>query len=168
MSADISLLYYGNVGSRSMLACVIAPQIGIACERARHDQLATAAVVLSRANVVEVASREAQRLGIRHGESVTGARHRCSTLIVLPYDEACYRRGAEPIWNALATETNIVEPASPERCYAVLHGTAIYSRFQHLVAELSRSMPTSVHAGMGATKLVAYQAARSCNPGTVT
>ncbi len=142
------------------IVCFVMDAVGIACERARLPHLIEEPFVLTDASgQICVASSEARAFGIVQGQDIQGARALCPSLIALPYDRTTYEIAARPLWDVIATESDTVEPSTPELCYAVLTGPAIVERVRHLAETISRHSGLPVRVGVGRTKFVARHAA---------
>ena len=143
-----------------MIACFLFPQTGIAVERTRIISLWGAPLALvSPEGVLLVVSDEGQQFGVRVGQSASSARALCSSLVVLPYDRAGYETAMQSVWNALAIESSVVEPTSPEIVFSELTGRDIIERVQNLSQNFSNSLRIPVQVGLAKSKFVAYQAA---------
>ena len=144
-----------------MIACFITEKIGIACEWSRLPHLYGQPVALrDDRGILSVVSTEAFPFGVRAGQASTFARSLCRGLIVLPYDQAAYRKAATAIWDAVAVESSVVEPLSPEIVFADIAGTEIAGRVRKLISILSEAVGVPVCVGIGRSKLVAEWAAR--------
>ncbi len=79
----------------------------------------------------------------------------------MPYDRDAYMRAAEVIWDMIALETSVVEPVSPETVYGEFVGPSwdVCHRIKELASLISSAALLDVRVGVGATKLVAQQAA---------
>ncbi|MDR3707538.1 MAG: hypothetical protein P4L33_04500 [Capsulimonadaceae bacterium] len=145
-----------------MVACFWLDGIGIACERSRLPHLAEQPIALAgEDDLLRAVSSEARAYGVRPGQAIVFAKSLCQGLIVLPYDLAAYTDSAEAVWDGVASESGVVEPLSPELVYAWMTGTDIPQRLQTLALSLADRSKTEVRAGLGRSKLVARQAARS-------
>ncbi len=116
-------------------------------------------VIASADGVIQAVSEEASAYGVRCGQSATSARALCRGLIVLPYDKAEYEQAAEALWDVLAVESSVVQPASPEICYVEMTGPGVLGRTQALASGIAQASSMAVHVGLGSTKLVARRAA---------
>ena len=147
------------------IACFLIPAIGIACERARHAHLAEKPLVLSGdGGALQVVSEAAARYGLRRGQSASGARSLCTTLVMMPYDEEAYKEAARGIWDLLAIESSVVEPVSPELCFVEMDGRDEAPRVRALAHNIAQLVGVPIHAGLASSKLVARQAAFRAEP----
>jgi DNA polymerase-4 len=143
-----------------LVACFTLPQFGIAVERSRLTHLWGEPVTIAREdNTLQVVSDEAADLGLRPGMTVSSARALCPTLTVLPYDRPAYEQAAELIWNVLAVESSVVEPASPEVCFVELRGPDALERATLLATAISRRVRVPLLVGLAKTKFLAHNAA---------
>jgi nucleotidyltransferase/DNA polymerase involved in DNA repair len=143
-----------------VIACFWFKDLPIRAERKRQPDLAGEPfVVASSDGAILAVSGESARFGIRPGQTATSARALCRGLIVLPYDRSEYDRAAEPFWDALAAESSVVEPASPELCYMEIAGADVVSRMRNLSVAVSEAAQMPVRVGIGRTKLIARRAA---------
>jgi DNA polymerase-4 len=143
-----------------VVACFLFAGIAIACERARLTHLWGEPVALvDDAGLLAVVSEEAAAYGIAAGQKQAGARALCERLTVLPYDRCCYELAAQCIWDLLAIESSVVEPASPEICYVEMSGLRIVERIQELTLLIASRVRIPVRVGLAASKLVAREAA---------
>ena len=147
---------------KTWTACFRLNNISVAAERARLPHLWGEPFALAGAdNLLIAVSPECYPFGIKAGQSAQAARAMCQSLIIMPYDRDAYMRAAESIWDMIAVETSLVEPVSPENVYAEFVGPAwdVCHRIKELAALISSAAMLDVHVGIGATKLVAEQAA---------
>lgn len=144
-----------------MIACFYMPQIAIATERIRALNLWGRPMgIVGEKDVLVCVSEEATLAGIQVGQAATGARALCRSLIVLPYDRGAYEQAAQVVWDALAVESSLVEPLTPEICYVEFEGEEIVSRVQRLLQRLVQATRFSMQVGLAQNKLVAYHVAR--------
>jgi DNA polymerase IV len=142
------------------IACFLVPAFGIVCEHTRRPDLAGRPLALtSDGGVLRSVSEETERFGIRAGQSSSGAKALCPAIALLPYDAEHYLEAARGIWDLLAVESSCVEPVSPEVSYAEMDGRDVPRRVRALACEIARLAKTPAQAGLGASKLVARQAA---------
>ena len=147
------------------IACFLVPAFGIACERARHPDLAGAPLALScDRGALQVVSEDAERYGIHAGQSASSARSLCPSIALLPYDGESYTRSAQDLWDLLAIESSIVEPVSPELSFVEMSGRDIATRVRMLARDISELVKAPTLAGIGTSKLVARQAALRARP----
>ncbi|HSV74436.1 MAG TPA: cytidylate kinase family protein, partial [Chthonomonadales bacterium] len=142
------------------VGCFVAPQLGIAAERARRPDLACAPLILvSEEGTVRAASDEAAARGVCEGNRTAGARTLCSDVVALPYDPECCEAAAASIRDALAVESSFVEPDGPELCFVEFDGRDVVSRCRSLreVAEAAAGVP--IWAGLARNRLVSEAAA---------
>ena len=147
---------------KTWIACFRLNTISIAAERARLPHLWGEPFALAAAdNVLVAVSPECFPHGIKAGQSAQAARAMCQALIVMPYDRDAYTRAAESIWDMIAVETSIVEPVRPETVFAEFVGLSwdVCHRIKDLASLISSTAMIDVRVGIGATKLVAEQAA---------
>jgi nucleotidyltransferase/DNA polymerase involved in DNA repair len=145
------------------VACFWIENIGAAVEYSRLPHLEGEPLVLAAPDGAVVAvSEEAARWGVTAGITTQSARSLCSDLIVLPYDRVAYEIAARTVWNAIAIESSVVEPVSPEICYAELRGThqEVVNRLRHFSEALVPCVGMPVRIGLARTKFVAVRAAR--------
>lgn len=150
-----------------MVACIWAEKIGIAVERRRLPETEDEPLALSTPNsTIQVASDEAESFGVAAGMTVQGARGLCGGLLVFPYDRLAYEIAARPIWDLVATESDVVEPESPEVCYAEMPGTPaeVVSRLSRLGEYLAPLVRVPIRAAVARSKFVALRAARFRGP----
>jgi len=146
-----------------LVACFVLELIGVACERARLPRLMGEPLALSAGEdgALCAVSTEARAYGIRPGQASTFARSLCQGLIVLPYDRETYEASAEAVWDAVSIESSTVEPVCPEVVYAWLTGARPFERAQVLALHLGEIAGVDVRVGVGRSKLLAHQAART-------
>ena len=142
-----------------MTACFSLDQFGIAVERARLAHLVDAPVALAAGGRIVVVSEEAAQFGIRRELAESTARSLCPHLHLLPYDRPAYEEAARAIWDAIAVESSVVEPESPEICFAEITGTDILTRVENLAAAISRRISIPLQCGLARTKLLARRGA---------
>jgi DNA polymerase-4 len=150
--------------SSDWVACLWGERLGVAVERRRLPELVDEPVVLAAPDAtIAVTSTEAEIWGITAGISVQGARGLCADLRVLPYDRLAYEIAARPLWDLIATESNVVEPVSPEVCYVEISGDRMEaaSRIRRIVEVMAPRLTEPVRAGIGRSKFVALRAAQS-------
>ena len=132
------LLLFTNAGSMSVIACFWMQHIAIATEICRAPSLLGEAFALtSEDGIVACASDEAARHGVEPGHKSSGAKTLCPSLRLLPYTRPIYEQAASMIWNGIAVESSVVEPLSPEICYAELDDRHVAPRLRSFVGELS-------------------------------
>lgn len=142
------------------VACFVASQFGVACERARLPGVWGEPVVLVGGDgVVRAVSDEASASGIRVGQSVVSARVLCARLLVLPYDRDAYETAAHALWDLFAIESSVVEPVSPEVCFVELSGRNPLARARELAHALMARVRIPIRVGLARTKMVARLAA---------
>ncbi len=147
---------------KTWIACFRLDNISIAAERARLPRLWGEPFALADgSNTLVAISPECYPFGIKPGQSAQAARAMCQGLIVLAYDRESYMRAAESIWDMIAVETSVIEPASPETVFAEFVGLSwdVCHRIKDLASLISSTAMIDVRVGIGATKLVAEQAA---------
>jgi DNA polymerase IV len=150
-----------------MIACFVFAQAGVAVERARAASLVGEAFALHGPdNVLQVVSEQAEQFGVRPGQRVIAARSLCPSLLTLPYDRPAYEQAMQVVWDAVAVETSLVEPVSPELVYAAIDGRDVAARTRALAAAVAERLGIAVSVGIARTKLAARQAARTAS-GTV-
>ena len=143
-----------------MIGCFLFAHAGIAVERTRSVNLWGEPFALCGPDsTLLVVSEEAAPFGVRVGQSSSSARALCSGLIVLPYDRAAYEAAMQIVWNALAIESSVVEPISPEVAYVEFTGMNIFERARDLANELAARIRITVQVGLARTKMAAYHAA---------
>jgi DNA polymerase-4 len=141
------------------IACFEIPLLSIACERARCPELTGAPLVVMVDGKIAVVSPEAVSRGVMVGQTISGARLLCPSLVVLPYDRDAYQSAARPIWDIYATESNTVEPVTPERCFVVMDGVDIPERAHQIADALAAVIGVPVRVGIASSKFTALHAA---------
>jgi nucleotidyltransferase/DNA polymerase involved in DNA repair len=155
-------------GGTIVIVCFLFPQFGIACERARLTQLWGQPLALTGAEGSVLAiSEEAQRYGIRPGQTGVSARALCQTLVTLPYDRPAYETAAHCVWDLLAMESSFVEPVSPELCFIEMVGADTADRAGRIALALGERIRITVGVGLAKSKLLARQAAQLSREGRV-
>ena len=143
-----------------MIGCFLFAHAGIAVERTRSVNLWGEPFALCDPDsTLLVVSEEAAQFGARAGQTSSSARALCPGLIVLPYDRATYEAAMQTVWNALAIESSVVEPVSPEQVYVEFTGLNIFERTRDLANELAGRIRITVQVGLARTKITAYNAA---------
>ena len=84
---------------------------------------------------------------------------RCQALRLLPYERAIYEQAAALIWDALAIESSVVEPASPEICFAEVDDRHVVPRIRAFSRELAAAAQTPIQVGLASSKITARYAA---------
>lgn len=149
-----------------MIACFLMPQIAIATERSRIEGLWGEPVALTGENeIVLCVSEEAKVYGVEPGQKSSGAKALCANLRLLPYERDCYEQAAALIWDALAVESSVVEPVSPEICYAEVDDRHVVPQIRSLTERLAFAAKMPIHAGLASSKIVARYAAYGAPPG---
>jgi DNA polymerase-4 len=143
-----------------MIACFYLPAVGIACELARVPYYRDQPLVLASGKTITAVSALAVSGGVAAGMTITGARSLCRELVVLPYQREIYLEAAESVWDVIASESSVVEPVSPELCFALFDRSVSFERFEFLAKLLAQRMQIVIHIGIGTSKLVAEQAAK--------
>jgi DNA polymerase IV len=148
----------------TMTACFYLPDIGIACERTRVPYLADEAFALASPEpAIMAASFQAATAGVVKGMNLTAARSLCRGLVILPYNRPIYMQAAEAIWEVLATESNLIEPISPELVFIEIDSDDALKQTERLGRLLADRMKISIRIGVGSSKLVARHAAERVN-----
>jgi nucleotidyltransferase/DNA polymerase involved in DNA repair len=147
-----------------MIACILLQQIGIACERVRVPTLWGQPVALVDGHGIVVAtSDESQAAGVRIGMKSTAAKAVCGALVTLPYDRESYELASESIWDALAVESSLVEPITPELCYTVLDHEP-WSVARSLALRIGENARIPIRVGLARSKLLARETALIAGP----
>ncbi len=148
-----------------MIACFLMPQIAIATERSRMPGLwGEPLAVCSEDDILLVVSAEAASYGVQVGHKSTGARSLCPSLRILPYERDIYEQTAALIWDSIAVETSIVEPVSPEFCYAEIDDRHTAPRLTEFTRDLSDASKMDIFVGLATSKIVAKFAAKHAAP----
>ena len=151
-----------------MVVCFVFDRAGIACEVRRHPHLRDRPLALAGdGGVIRCVSPEGLTAGVIEGCDGATARSLCRGLVVLPYDREHYMDAMQTAWDAVAVETNTVEPVEPELCYAEFTGLDIVEQVCGVVCVLADLYGIPVPAGIGETKVLARAAAQRARRNTV-
>lgn len=143
-----------------MIACFLMPQIAIATERSRIPGLWGEPLALTtEEGLLLCVSDEARVYGVEPGQKCGGAKALCPNLRLLPYERSIYEQAAALIWDALAIESSLVQPVSPEICYAELDDRHVAPRIRAFAGQLSAAAKTPIHVGLACSKITARHAA---------
>jgi len=152
------------------VACLWIEKIAIAVEHRRLPETAEEPLALTNPDgIFQVVSDEAEHWGVSVGMTVQAGRSLCGDLRIFPYDRPAYEIVARPIRDLIATESDRVEPASPEICYVELQGgrEVVVDRLRRLVEMIASLIGLAVRAGVARSKFVALRAAQYRLPDVV-
>jgi len=150
-----------------MIGCCLVPRIGIACEQRARPELVGAPLALVDSDVVQVASMQANAVGVTPGQPLSAAKLLCPSLIVRPYDREAYLAAAEVVWNVVAEETSFVEPVSPEECLFDLDGVDQARRAVAISQAVANVVSTGVRLALAKSRFVSHNAAVNADDGAV-
>jgi DNA polymerase IV len=141
----------------------------VAVERLKDPSLGTRPVAVcprhSPRSPVFSVSPEARSEGVREGLPLTEALKRCRSLVVLPPDEALYRRAASAVVKVLERYSPLVEPGFWGRFHADMTGTGrLFGRMEDSAFRIKQAVRDSVRLdgalGIGSNKLVSGVASK--------
>jgi len=144
-----------------MVVCFLLDGASIACELERSPHLRDKPVALTGdSGAIRCVSPLAQSAGVMEGCDSSTARSLCRGLVVLPYDREHYMFAMQSAWDAVAVESNTVEPVEPELCYAEFTGIDVVERVRGVVSIIAGLYGIRATAGIGDTKMLARAAAQ--------
>src|SRR5262245_27178858 len=152
------------------IACLLVPNLALACELAEQPHLAServALVDLDRTHVLDCTSG-ADRYGVRPGQPLRAALALCPGLVVLEERPARVARAAEALAEAMADVSPIVEEAGAGVMYADLAGLeGLYPQLELADRAILEAVPAALQPRLGVaeTRFTAYSAARCAEPG---
>jgi DNA polymerase-4 len=140
-------------------------------EIARRPELAGRPVIVggSARSVVLSATYEARAAGVHSAMPMARARVLCPQAVVVPPDQAAYRRVSHGVMEIFRDVTPLVEPVSVDEAYLDVSGAR---RTLGMPTEIARTVRERVHQGFGitcsvglaSTKLVAKLASTHAKP----
>lgn len=153
-----------------MLACLSVPALPLSAELADRPSLdgRPLALVDGRRTRVLHATAEAQRYGVRPGQTLREAAALCPALVVLEERPARGARAAEALVEGAYAVSPLVEEASPGEVYVGLDGLdGLYPRPGMVERALLDAVPEALQPrlGIAETRFTAYVAARCASPG---
>jgi len=145
------------------IVCIKIPSFPVAIERIQNKALRDRPIVVAQSDSARsrclALSDEANRMGIRIGNTVGEARKKCRDLIVREPNLDLYRRAQEAIGRIAAEFSPLVEPSRSGRYYLDITGSERLFGAPRDVAEVVRQRITDrltlpADAGLAGNKLV--------------